>query len=252
MLNEMTIEEIIIMFLKRWWILLVGLILGGAIAFVYTEFFVNPVYTSRGTLYVHNKNNSSVTSNSSTNLNDLNVAMKLIDTYKVILKSDRFLSMVRQQARVNYSLAEMRQIINYQGVQNTEVLEVTATCKKPSEAQLIVQTILINAKDEIIRVAEVGNVKIVDDATIPTLPSSPNKKLNTALGFLLGLVLAVVVVILIELMDGTIKDEEDLSRNYDIPIVGCIPNLEEILSTKPTYYAYAYKTISERAEEIAK
>lgn len=244
MLNELTIQDIIIIFLKRWWLLLIGLIIGGTIAFLYTEYFIDPVFTSRGSLYVNNKNTSAITPNNTTNINDLTVAAKLVDTYKVILKSDRFISIIKQQSHLNYSIDELKRMISMQGVENTEVLEVVVTTKNPNQSQLIAQTILSNAKDEIIRVVEAGNVKIVDDANLPYLPSAPNKRTNTALGLILGLIAAVALIILAEMMDSTIKDEDDLERNYDIPIVGCIPNLGEMQSSQQSY-GYAKSTKEE-------
>ena len=55
-------------------------------------------------------------------------------------------------------------------------------------------------------------------------PSSPSTSKNTVIGLLVGLVLAVIVNLLRELLDTRIKNEEDLSRRYDIPILGVIPD----------------------------
>ena len=48
---------------------------------------------------------------------------------------------------------------------------------------------------------------------------------NKVLFLVLGLLIAVIVVVVIALMDGTIHDEEYVMRTYDYPILGKVPDL---------------------------
>ncbi|MEG0579278.1 MAG: capsular biosynthesis protein, partial [Niameybacter sp.] len=57
-------------------------------------------------------------------------------------------------------------------------------------------------------------------------PSSPNVLLNTLIGFMLGGVLSVLGVLVAAMLDNRVKDEEDLKKYYDMPILGAIPDLE--------------------------
>lgn len=230
MLKQLSIEDVIGIILKKWWIVLISFIIGGILAFTYTAFFISPVYISRGTLYVNNKSIPGANSNGNTNLNagDLSVALKLVDTYTVILKSDRFMKIVDQKIDVPYKYDQLKHMISLKGVNETEVLEVSVAAGNPEYATAIAQAVLENSKEEIIRVVEAGSVKIVDDASVPTAPSAPNKKSNTILGMVLGLVISIGLMLMIEMLNISVKDEEDLENNYGIPVVGSIPNLEDI------------------------
>lgn len=179
MLNSLTIEEIINIILKKWWVVLISFILCGALAYTYTAFFISPVYVSRGTLYVNNKSNISTNPNiNNNNINaiDLSVALKLVDTYSVILKSNRFMEIVSERVNLPYTYDQINRMVSLKGVNETEVLAVSVAAGNPDHAQKIAQAILENSKSEIIRVVEIGSVKIIDDASLPETPSAPSKK----------------------------------------------------------------------------
>ena len=232
MFKQLSIEDVISIILKKWWIVLISFIIGGILAFTYTQFLVDPVYVSKGTLYVNNKSipstNPNANANNNLNASDLSVALKLVDTYTVILKSDRFMRIVSEKIDVPYKYDQLKKMVNLKGVNETEVLEVSVAAGNPEHATAIAQAVLENSKAEIIRVVEAGSVKIIDDASQPTIPSAPSKKNNTIIGMILGMVIAIGLMLMIEFLDISVKNEEDLEINYGIPVVGSIPNLEEI------------------------
>ena len=233
MLKQLSIEEIIGIIFKKWWIVLLSFIIGGVLAFTYTEVFISPVYVSKGTLYVNNKGIPGMMPNveTSINANDLSVALKLVDTYTVILKSNRFMEIVSEKIDLPYTYNQLRDMVSLKGVNETEVLEVSVAAGNPEHAKMIAQAVLENSKAEIVRVVEAGSVKIVDDASTPISPSSPNKRANTLIGMILGIVISVGLMLIVELLDVSVKNEEDLVINYGIPVVGSIPSLDGINAT---------------------
>jgi len=233
LLKQLSIEEIIGIIFKKWWIVLLSFIIGGVLAFTYTEVFISPVYVSKGTLYVNNKGIPGMMPNveTSINANDLSVALKLVDTYTVILKSNRFMEIVSEKIDLPYTYNQLRDMVSLKGVNETEVLEVSVAAGNPEHAKIIAQAVLENSKAEIVRVVEAGSVKIVDDASTPISPSSPNKRANTLIGMILGIVISVGLMLIVELLDVSVKNEEDLVINYGIPVVGSIPSLDGINAT---------------------
>lgn len=51
--------------------------------------------------------------------------------------------------------------------------------------------------------------------------------MNTAIGLALGRVLGVLAAFLIFFLDKRVKDEDDILRHYDVPILGVVPLIEE-------------------------
>ena len=75
---------------------------------------------------------------------------------------------------------------------------------------------------------------------------------NTAIGMLLGFVIACGIIILLSLMDSTIREEEFLLEKYkDIPVLASIPDLNE--DAAGGYYGYgsSYARAGEKARIAA-
>lgn len=66
------------------------------------------------------------------------------------------------------------------------------------------------------------NVSVVKRASLPYTPSSPRVGLNVGLAAVLGLIFAVGVAALLELIDRRLRTSEDLSLTLDLPVLGAI------------------------------
>jgi succinoglycan biosynthesis transport protein ExoP len=68
-----------------------------------------------------------------------------------------------------------------------------------------------------------NNVSIVDQASVPLFPSSPNMALNVGLGAMLGLFLGMLAALLREQMDDSVKNATQIESQYQLPLLGLIP-----------------------------
>lgn len=222
--NEISLQEIIMVLWHKAWLILLCLIIGGVTAFCVSRFFIAPTYSSKISMYVNNNKNRV---ESDLNINDLNVSQKLVSTYIEILKSDKVLNKTIDEMALPYSAEELRGMISAASVNGTEILEVKVTTKDPQEAADIANTLSEVAPPEIIRVVKAGDVQLIDEAVPNTQPVAPNTLINTLIGMLLGLVLSVLLVLVLEMLDISVKSAEDLRKRYDIPVLGSIPDILE-------------------------
>src|ERR1035437_7485773 len=68
-----------------------------------------------------------------------------------------------------------------------------------------------------------GNIRVVDVARTPTLPITPNIPRNLILGFLLGLAAGMGLAFVLESLDRTVRNMEEVSAISTLPALGTIP-----------------------------
>lgn len=69
-------------------------------------------------------------------------------------------------------------------------------------------------------------LNVVEEATLPSYPISPNVRMNVLLASAIGLILAAGGAFLIEYLDDTIKDPRDVQRTSNLPTLGAIARIE--------------------------
>lgn len=221
-MNErINLIEVFRLFLFHWWKIALSAILAALLAYGLTTYYIMPIYTSRGSLYVNNNNSKSPT----VNLADIASSQQLAYTCIELLTSDTFLSKVQEYSGLPYTTRDIKRMLTLSPLNETEIIEITANTGNPEHSQMLVNAVLDNAYDEIIRVVGGGNVKIIDSANLPKAPSSPNVYRNVVLGFLLGAFLCMLLIFLIDVFDSRIKIESDMMDVKDLPLIGVIPDM---------------------------
>ncbi|MCL5934897.1 MAG: Wzz/FepE/Etk N-terminal domain-containing protein [Firmicutes bacterium] len=69
------------------------------------------------------------------------------------------------------------------------------------------------------------SIVVVSPAMVPSSPIKPNKQLNIAVAFVLGLMMAVFIVFILEHLDNTIKSPQDVADKLHVPLLGSIPRV---------------------------
>lgn len=224
--NELNIIEIINMMLRRWWLILVMILVGGIIAFMYTDFFMVPLYKTDGALYVNCETETTEVEDTAS-AGKLNSSSRLAETCVEILQRRTFLQGVAADIGNKYTYKQIQGMISIISVNETELLEISVTGPDPKEICRILDSILVRAPQELVRVVKAGSVEIVDQAYEPEHPFSPSTITNTLIGAIIGLVLSVAAILWMEIFDTRIKTPEQIKTSYDEPLLGEIPSLEE-------------------------
>ncbi|MBR6729075.1 MAG: hypothetical protein IKL80_02845 [Clostridia bacterium] len=223
MSEQINVFEIIKLFLRNWWKIALSAILAAIIFLLVSVYYLEPVYTSRGSLYV---NNSTTSTSQNIDLSGLATSQQLALTFVELFSSDSFMAQVLDYSQLPYTAKQIKGMLSFASLNETEIIEVKAVSYYPEHAQTIVDAVLQNAQDEIMRVIGGGSITVVDEATFPIEPSSPSIPKNTVVGFMLGALLAMGLIFLIDVLDTRIKTEEDLRKVRGLPLLGLIPNIQ--------------------------
>jgi polysaccharide biosynthesis transport protein len=73
-----------------------------------------------------------------------------------------------------------------------------------------------------------SNIRIVDQALVPTSPSGPQRTRNILLSLLVGLVGGVGLAVFREYLDNTVKSPDDIERLTGLPSLAVVPSLPDL------------------------
>lgn len=230
---------------KHVWLIVVVGLLAGAIGFVYARYGIEPAYSSYIKLYVNNSSFSLGNTNFSISPSELTAAQSLVKTYGEILDSRSTLERIIQKSEADCSWKQLSKMIKYSPSNDTEIMLVTVTCNDPYKASKIANTIAEILPIRISEIIDGASMEVVDSA-IPELDKvSPSITKYTAVGLMVGVLLAVIVLVVIALIDDTIHDEEYILRTYDYPILGKVPDLLDFSEKANAYYAQTSQDVKE-------
>jgi len=102
--------------------------------------------------------------------------------------------------------------------------------------------ILLEKREEVrIRVeSEMGGIKVIDAPRMPGQPMVRNRLKNMFLGILSAIALGVVLSIIFDRFDNTIKDENDI-QSFGLSVFGTIPSLDDAKHGGLRYDKYSRK-----------
>lgn len=242
---DIDLQGLLRAYLHKWWIILICLILGAAAAFGITYQFVTPLYQARISIYVNN--NKSSENKEYLSSADLSASQRLVNTYVSIAKSERVLEIISNNLNGEYSVQWLNKAISASQLNDTEIFCIYVLHEDPSEAARIANTAAEVAPGEIAQIIEGTSAQVVDRAKVPTTRYSPSYERMALLGGALGVFLALVFLTIHYLSDTRIKNENDLTTLYPLPVLGRIPNFD--IATSANSYGYSNTAREEEANK---
>ena len=210
--------------LKKRWILIVSITLVATLISGILSFFViKPTYETSTKVFIGKEESNQ----EGYNTNDIQMYQKLLQTYAETIKTNEVIQAAIKNTNTNLTVEEVKKSLTVTPISDTQILQIKYQNKNPQVAKKI----LGNITDEFIILAKElvpnGNVRVIEAVQLPENPVAPNKKMNIAIAFLLGLMVSVGLVFLLEYLDNTFKSKENLEKELDIPVIGLIPSFEE-------------------------
>ena len=237
---EIDLQKLLLAYLRKWWLIVAAAVVAGLLALYVTANFITPMYEAEVTVYVNNiRSDQQVEYISNTNLA---TSQRLVNTYIAIIESGTLLEKVAEESGLEVTVKDIHKAMKAEQVDDTELFTVTITLPDPEQAAQLANTLAEVAPSEIGEIVEGSSTKIIDYAKVPEAPSSPNKGRSTVLGALVGIVVAVLYVTLRFLLDVRIKDEEDLTALFNLPVLSQIPTFVPDGTTRKGSYGYGNET----------
>ena len=209
---EIDLREIFYALKKRAFLILAVALLCGCLSCVYTKFFMTPIYTSTSSMLVL------TTETTLSSLADLQIGSQLTKDYTVLTTSRDVLNQVIENLNLKMGYRVLRENIVLENPEDTRILNISVTNSDPELAKEIV--------DEVIP------PKIIEKGERPIVKTSPSMTKNTFLGLMLGFVLSAGIVVVITVMNDSIKTEDDIEKYLGISTLAVIPDRKDYIGQK--------------------
>ena len=224
---EINLRDVLSVFLKRWWIILIATLLGGALLFGYASATYVPTYKSTAKMYVNNKGNDSFGTQVGTSQGDIYAAQALVNTYCEMIKTRLTLEAVIKEAELDYTYEQLLSMLSCGSVNDTEVFYVSIVSRDPAEAKAIVNTIVKVVPEQIEGIIEGSSVKTVD-AAVEGKQLSSGITTKALIGALIGFAIACVFFLVFDvIVNDTLQSDEWVTDTFgeDIPLLAVIPDV---------------------------
>ena len=219
--QELDLYAIWQVIVKRWKLIVVIPLIAVAVSAIVSLFIITPQYTATTTLMVTRPAEAGQIL-----YQDIQVSRQLVATYREIVHSRRVLETVIDNKELPLSVGELRDKVNVEAVRDTELIKVDVTDPDPVLAREIANEVASVFMEKIIDIMQVENVSVVDEAVLPGSPVSPRVSLNLAVAFVVGLMGIFGVTFMLEYLDRTIKDPQEVQKRFDLPVIGVVPVVE--------------------------
>lgn len=239
--------EIFLNILKRWWLILIALIVGGGVGVFYGQYSYHPMYETQAVFLV---SYSGRTSDSMTDINSEYVLVqRILNNCVKIAEQNKFMyaleAQVNEDGKIPHgsslflSAEYLGHVISYK-TENTNNTSLIVSVKTDDADKSLRIT---NALTEIFadyitstyHLAD-GESLVFSSINLPTAATAPTEGSKTLLfGALMGVAFAVLcmaVLFFVALADNRIKTEANIEVKYDLPILGIIPRAEDIMNVK--------------------
>lgn len=216
------IEDIVDVLIKRWKMILSITLIATIFSVVISFFIISPKYEASTKVFIGKENNQG--QEQSYDNNDVQMYQKLLKTYAEIIKTNDLVEKAINSEKLDLASEDILKGLIVTPRADTQILEISYTSNDKLLAKEVVDSItneFIKSSTELI---SNGNVKIIESVKVPENPVSPNKKMNIAIAFLLGLMVSVGASFLIEFMDNTFKNKEQVEEILGLPVIGVIPD----------------------------
>ena len=227
--NTISLQEIFYALKKRWK-LIVLITLGTTLISALLSFFViKPQYEATTKLFIGKQESSKEVANYDNS--DVMMYQQLMKTYAELVKTSDLVTTALKEANLSYNQVEIKEILNNLTANpsdDTQILDLTFKGGNPKDVLEITNAITDEFIKESSELIPNGNVQVIQKAQLPEKPVSPNKKLNILIGLVLGLMIGVGLSLLLEYLDNTFKSREDLEKTLGLPIIGTIPEYDNL------------------------
>ncbi|WP_430487966.1 YveK family protein [Priestia flexa] len=224
---------------KRLWLIALITIIAAMISGIVSFFVLTPVYQARTQILVNQESSEQQPLNAYT----IQTNIQLISTYNEIITSPVILEDVVKKLNLNVTAKQLSGQVQVTNSEDSQVAHIVVQDTDAKRAMDIANTTAAVFQEKIPSIMSIDNVSILSKAELADSlnPIKPAPLMNIAIAIVVGLMLGVGLTFLLEYLDQNIKNEQDVERILQIPVIGVISEISDgEVQPSPTSQSYTH------------
>ena len=178
-------------------------------------------YTAETSIYALTKSESKDTDGIETvTATDLSASQMLANDFAELVKNEQ----LQENTAKALGLEDLNDYkISVVSSTTTRVLKVSVTGADPESVALVANKLASSIGKTAVRIMNVKAVNVISKAKTPTEPSGPRRVMYTAVAGMAGLFAAVAIVVFLDMLDTTIRNDEEATELLGAPVIGRFP-----------------------------
>ena len=210
---------------KKWRLEIFLFVLVATLATTVAVFLIKPIYKASTLLMVNQASTETI------NLNDIMTSERLAKTYAEVVTKRPVLEKVINNLSLKTTPEMLEKEIRVELIRDTQLILIEVKNHDAQKAATIANSVVDNFSQEVDKLQEErtskNTIAVVEAASAPNKSDSPKKALSILLAFFLSLLASSGIIILIEYLDDTFKDDQDVQDFLNLPNLGTLNYIKE-------------------------
>ncbi|PRR84072.1 YveK family protein [Clostridium vincentii] len=223
--ESITLPEIIDALRKRWKIIVLTTLIITTFTIFVSLYLIKPKYEASTKVFVGKESSNNIQEYTSS---DIQMYQQLLKTYSNVIMTKNFVESAIEGGNITSTKEEILSNLNVAPKTDTQILEIKYSSYDKAEAKQVAEELTNEFIIVSTKLIPNANVQIIEKASLPENPVSPNKILNISIGLLLGIITGLGVAIILDFKDTTFSYKEELEKEIKLPVLGVIPKFNGI------------------------
>ncbi len=214
---------------KRKIIIVLGVLLCFLSAVVATA-YITPTYEATTQLLVSQGQAAPTNQTSGESYQAVLLSEKLTTTFSQMITGRTLAKKVIEKLKLPLSPDNLSKRVSAEAVRDTQLIQITVTDTDPVRAKNLADTYakeFIKMVNKVIPASALINVSTVEPAATPHRPANPKPVLNAILGLLVGIMASIGFAFLLEQLDITVKEPDEIEQLTGLRSLGNIPDVKK-------------------------
>ena len=220
---------------KRIKLIIIVVIVGIIGTVGYVKFFATPVYSANATVLIASgalfKDEGSQTNTEYITTAELSTSFALMKSISGILTEsieyyDKALALANEEGlNEEYTVNSIARSTRIKYDEESIILDISISTNDKEDSRVLIDALAKCAPETI--TSKLGRTSaVVLNVDSGAHRTSMSLTMYALIAFACGLVVAVILAVIVEKLDKTVKDEEDFLKSHNVPLLGTVPDFE--------------------------